>query len=471
MDAIAAIAQQLIVSCQAGPEEPLNGSMHMAAMARAAQEGGAGGLRVNGAEDIAAVRQQVADLPIIGIEKQQHAEHGLLITPDFAAARRIAEAGADIIALDGTIKRNGKEADLGVLIGRIHAELRLPVMADISCLADAEYAHQAGADLLGTTLAGYTAHGRPPLPGPDLDFLRELARRFDVPIVAEGRFEQANEVAQALCEGAHAVVVGSAITRPQLITERFAAACQPRSGVEHYFDAVTTILDVVAASEQATMRRAADAITQTIAAGGMLYLFGTGHSHMMAEEGHYRAGGLAPVCPILITGLMLHESAIVSTRLERTTGVVAAAMERYPLAAGDTLMVFSNSGVNAAPVEMAQIAKARGLAVIAVQSNSYSAQTAAGAGGKKLADYADIVIDNHLPPGDTLVGLDQAGLKTGAGSTVVGAMILNALLTDVIERIVQSGAEAPIFISANLPGAQAHNERLFERYRGRNPHL
>ena len=470
MDAITAIAHQLIVSCQAGTDEPLHGSTFMVAMARAALEGGAGGLRVNGTEDITAVRQAVS-LPVIGIDKQKHPEHGVLITPNFEAARSVAEAGADIIALDGTVNRDGKEADLRRLIERIHDELRLPVMADISCLEDAIFAQNAGADLLGTTLAGYTRHGRPMLPGPDLDFLRQLVQKAQVPVVAEGRFEQPHEVAQAFSDGAYAVVVGGAITRPQLITRRFAAASQARSGVQHYFDAVSTILDEVAACEQNSIQQAADLITRTIASGGMLYLFGTGHSHMMAEEGHYRAGGLAPVCPILISGLMLHESATASTRLERTPGVIAAALERYALAPEDTMMVFSNSGVNAAPVEIARIAKERGLSLIAVQSNAYSAQTEAGVLGKKLEDYADIVINNHLPPGDSLVALNTAGLKTGAGSTVVGAFILNALLTEVIERLSQTGEEPPIFISANIPGAQAHNERLYERYRTRNPHL
>jgi uncharacterized phosphosugar-binding protein/putative N-acetylmannosamine-6-phosphate epimerase len=470
MDSVKAIAHQLIVSCQAGPDEVLHGSTYMAAMARAAKEGGAGGLRVNGVEDIAAVRQAV-DLPIIGIEKQKHPDYGLLITPNFEAAQRIAGAGAHIIALDGTVKRDGKEADLRGLIQRIHTELRLPVMADVSCMEDAAFAQDAGADLLGTTLAGYTEHGRPMQPGPDLEFLRDMVQTMRVPVVAEGRFEQPNEVAQAFTDGAYAVVVGSAITRPQMITQRFAAASQARSGVQHYFNAVSTILDIVAAHEHDAIQRAADLVTKSILSGGMLYLFGTGHSHMMAEEGHYRAGGLAPVCPILISGLMLHESAMMSTRLERTEGVISAALERYPLAQGDTLIVFSNSGVNAAPVEMAKIAKERGLSLIAVQSNSYSAQTEAGALGKKLEDYADLVINNHLPPGDSLVPLNNAGLKTGAGSTVVGAFILNALLTEVIERLNQMGEAPPIYISANLPGAQAHNQRLFERYRTRNPHL
>jgi N-acylglucosamine-6-phosphate 2-epimerase len=446
MDAVKTIAHQLIVSCQAGPEEVLHGSVYMVGMARAAQAGGAGGLRVNGVDDIIAIRRAL-DLPIIGIEKHKHPQYGILITPDFEAAQRIAQAGADIIALDGTIKREGKEADLRSLIERIHTELHLPVMADVSCLEDAAFAQSAGADLLGTTLAGYTEHGRPALPNPDLDFLRAMVSAIHLPIIAEGRFEQPNEVAQAFTDGAYAVVVGSAITRPQMITQRFVAASQTRSGVQRYFDAVSTVLDVVAACEQSAIQRAADVITQTIVSGGMLYLFGTGHSHMMAEEGHYRAGGLAPVCPILVSGLMLHESAIASTKLERTPGVITAALERYPLAKGDTLIVFSNSGVNAAPVEIAKIAKELGLTLIAVQSNAYSAQTEPGALGKKLEDYADIVINNHLPPGDSMVSLNDAGLKTGAGSTVVGAFILNALLTEVIERLNNSGEIPPILNS------------------------
>src|SRR5260221_6389780 len=108
MDAVKAIAHRLIVSCQAGPEEVLHGSTYMVGMAHAAKEGGAGGLRVNGTEDIAAVRQAI-DLPIIGIEKQKHHQYGVLITPNFEAAKRIAEAGADIIALDGTLNRDGKD--------------------------------------------------------------------------------------------------------------------------------------------------------------------------------------------------------------------------------------------------------------------------------------------------------------------------------------------------------------------------
>jgi uncharacterized phosphosugar-binding protein len=168
---------------------------------------------------------------------------------------------------------------------------------------------------------------------------------------------------------------------------------------------------------------------------------------------------------------MLHESSMASSLLERTPGVVAAALERYELNAGDSLIVFSNSGVNAAPVEIAKIAKQKGLTLIVVQSSDYAARTQAGALGRKLQDYADIIIDNHLPAGDSLVSIGSTGLKTGAGSTVVGAFILNALLTEVVERLAANGDTPPIFISANMPGAQEHNAPLFARYQGRNPHL
>lgn len=470
MDRVASLKHQLIVSCQAAPDEPLHGSNFMAALARAAADGGAGGLRVNGADDIAAVRQAV-DLPIIGLEKQKHPEYDIVITPTFDAAQRIVNAGASVVALEATIRLYPTVEALRALIDRIHGELGVPVLADISCVEDARLAQDAGADLIATTLSGYTAHGRPMIPSPDFELLRELGQAIRLPVIAEGRFERPEEVAQALADGAYAVVVGSAITRPQLITRRFVAAAQGRSGAQHYFDAVSTVLNRITVSEHTALQRAADLVTQTIVSDGVFYLFGTGHSHMLAEEGHYRAGGLAPVCPILISGLMLHESSTVSTRLERTPGIVSAALERYPLREGDAVVIFSNSGVNAAPVEMAQIAKGRGLSVIAVQSNAYAGQTKAGALGAKLADYADVVIDNHLPPGDTLVSLGETGLKTGAGSTVVGAYILNALLTEVIERLSRMGETPPIFISANLPGAEAHNGRLFATYRSRNPHL
>uniref|UniRef100_A0A7C1FWH9 Sugar isomerase domain-containing protein n=1 Tax=Caldilinea aerophila TaxID=133453 RepID=A0A7C1FWH9_9CHLR len=234
---------------------------------------------------------------------------------------------------------------------------------------------------------------------------------------------------------------------------------------------VQQLLHALAQTQTAAIDAAATAITQALHNGGQLYLFGTGHSHMLAEEGHYRAGGLAPVCPILSSALMLHEGAVSSTLMERTSGLGPAVLARYPVSAGDVLMIFSNSGVNAVPVETALAAKQRGMIVIAVVALAYASRVAPGPSGKRLADVADIVIDNQGVPGDALVELGNSGLRTGPSSTVAGAFILNAILTEVAWRLTDMDGEAPIYVSANMPNAAAHNAALVQQYRSRNPHL
>ena len=210
----------LIVSCQAAEGEPLFGASIMAAMARAAEEGGAIAIRANSPADIAAIRQAVR-LPIIGLWKIHAPPSEVYITPDRAAAEAIARAGCDVIAVDATPRPRAGGQRLDDLIPFIRDVLGRPVMADCSCLEDALLAESLGADYIATTLAGYTAHGRLLTVGPDLDFIGELAGRIHKPIIAEGRFHLPSQVAQAFALGAHAVCVGSAITRPQDITRRF----------------------------------------------------------------------------------------------------------------------------------------------------------------------------------------------------------------------------------------------------------
>lgn len=242
-------------------------------------------------------------------------------------------------------------------------------------------------------------------------------------------------------------------------------------GASRYMAGIQALLASLAATQGRAIDAAAHAVVESLQQGGQLFLFGTGHSHMLAEEGHYRAGGLAPVCPVLSTALMLHEGAVSSTRLERTHGIGLAVLERYQMTAHDVILVFSNSGVNAVPVETAMAAKARGLTVIAVVALAYAATVATGPSGRKLADIADIVIDNQGVPGDALVAVGEGGLRTGPASTIAGAFILNAILTEVAWRLAEAGGEPPIYISANMPGGAAHNAELVARYRPRNPHL
>lgn len=244
------------------------------------------------------------------------------------------------------------------------------------------------------------------------------------------------------------------------------------SGAQSYMSAVRKSLEAIAQSQVEAINQAAQAVARAVESNGIIYLFGTGHSHMLAEEGHYRAGGLAAVCPVLNSGLMLHEGATLSTQLERTSGLGPAILARYGPCEEDVLIIFSNSGVNNVPVEMAIAAKEIGMTVIAVIAADYAARAPLGSTGKKLSDIADIVVDNQGPPGDALVEVDGQGLRVGPLSTIAGAFILNAILTEAIGRMVASGDRMPpVYVSANMPGAAEHNAALIAAYRTRNPHL
>jgi N-acylglucosamine-6-phosphate 2-epimerase len=217
----------LIVSCQAYEHDPLFGAHIMAAMARAAKAGGAVGIRANGPDDITAIRAAVS-LPVIGLWKIYTPGSDVYITPARAHADALAAAGANMIAVDATARPRGDDETLAGLIAHCNTVLKLPVMADVSCLEEAITAEQLGAAVISSTMAGYTPHGRPPTLGPDLGFVAELVAHCTCPVVAEGRYSDPADAARALELGAHAVVVGAAITRPEVITSRFVAALQNR---------------------------------------------------------------------------------------------------------------------------------------------------------------------------------------------------------------------------------------------------
>jgi len=228
------MAGGLIVSCQARPDNPLHGPTFMAAMALAAQQGGAVGLRMNGPEDIRAARGLV-HLPIIGLFKRQYEGCSVEITPTMAEARALAAAGASVIALDATGRPRPDGTSPADLIERIHRDLGLPVLADCAGVDDAVAAEAAGADAVATTLSGYLDPALPPPEAPDLDLVGALAGRLRVPLIAEGRIRTPAQAAEALRRGAYAVVVGTAITNPREITQWFAralaqAAPDPRPG-------------------------------------------------------------------------------------------------------------------------------------------------------------------------------------------------------------------------------------------------
>lgn len=219
------LPQGLIVSCQAYEGDPMYGSHLMATMAIAAEMGGAVAIRANSPQDIQAIRK-VTNLPIIGLHKVYSPDSEVYITPDFNSAESIAKAGCDFIAIDATNRPRPQNIQLSDLVSFIKNSLNKPIMGDISCKEDALTAEVLGVDLVSTTLSGYTSHGRPAMDGPDLDLVKDLVKDLKIPVVAEGRFRKPQQAAQAILLGAHAVVIGESITRPEKITERYVKAIE-----------------------------------------------------------------------------------------------------------------------------------------------------------------------------------------------------------------------------------------------------
>lgn len=215
-DRLAALEGRLVVSCQAYPGEPMRSPVIMAAVAQAVVQGGAHGVRAQGIEDLKAIRPLV-DVCLIGLVKR--GSDGVFITPTVADAVDCVAAGADIVALDGTARPRPDGEPLAASVAAVHERGAL-VMADCGSLDDALYSIEAGADCVGTTLAGYTG-ARPVSRGPDLELLAELVGRVNVPVIAEGRIRNPQDAQACLRAGAYAVVVGTAITHPARITRTF----------------------------------------------------------------------------------------------------------------------------------------------------------------------------------------------------------------------------------------------------------
>lgn len=212
---------RLIVSCQAYPGEPMRDPRTTAQIAASAVTGGAAAVRVQGLADVQHTRSAV-EVPVIGLWKDGH--DGVFITPTLRHALAVANAGAHIVAIDGTRRERPDGLTLAQTVAAIHTESHALVMADCGSLEDAAAAADAGADLIGTTLAGYTGE-RAKTQGPDLELLEQTAAAgLKTPLIAEGRIHTPAQARQALDAGAFAVVVGTAITHPATITGWFADA-------------------------------------------------------------------------------------------------------------------------------------------------------------------------------------------------------------------------------------------------------
>jgi uncharacterized phosphosugar-binding protein len=226
--------------------------------------------------------------------------------------------------------------------------------------------------------------------------------------------------------------------------------------IHEYFETCVSQLRTVATKSSDSIEAAAQAIADCLKRDQAFYLFGSGHSALIAREAFWRAGGLAPAVPI--PDPMAGDA-------ERIPGFGVIILRHYDLKAGQVLIVISNSGINALPIEIALEGKARGLKIIALTSIAHSSSVSSRhPSGKKLMDIADIVIDTRGTPGDAAIDLPGSELKAGATSTVVGAAIIEAITTRAAEILLENGQEPPVLISSNTPAGDAHNRGLAQRY-------
>jgi uncharacterized phosphosugar-binding protein len=239
--------------------------------------------------------------------------------------------------------------------------------------------------------------------------------------------------------------------------------------VDRYLDVLASKLQEVKSREAAAIAKAAEALAETLARDGLIYVFGCGHSAMMSMDLFYRAGGLVLVHPIFDERIILTRRPVTeTTKWEQSEGWVQEALRDSGAREGDAIVVFSTSGRNGAPIDMALAAREAALTVIAVTSRAYaSSAPSRHSSGKRLHDVADYVIDNHVDPGDAALSIPGLDQRVGPTSTALSSAIGQALIVAAVGTLVERGERPPVYVSANLPGGEERNEQVLERYRER----
>ena len=239
--------------------------------------------------------------------------------------------------------------------------------------------------------------------------------------------------------------------------------------IHKYKKEIFNLLEKISSNQKNKFLKVAQEFYKTYKKNGMIYIFGTGHSHMLAEEGHFRAGGFAPICPILNSSLMLHEDTTFSSVLERTEGVATNLIKKYNIESKDILVIYTNSGVNQAPLEASYIAKKLKCKTVGVSSESYSKIAKKSKYKKRLSEVVDYHFDNYGPPGDALIRIKK-NLNVSPFSTIAGSFILNSIISEVAE-LAKNEKLFPFYISGNMPNAEKHNKKLMKKYMKKNPHI
>ncbi len=240
---------------------------------------------------------------------------------------------------------------------------------------------------------------------------------------------------------------------------------------QEYLRRLAEVMDEVMATQADAIETAASWMADTLADGGIVHLFGSGHSHMIAEEVFHRAGSLLPLNPMLDANLTFlgHLNA---TILERTPGYGEVIVASHDIRQGEVVIVISNSGVNPVPIEVALAASERGARTIAITADRYYRDAPSRMpDGRRLADVADLVIDTCIPRGDALVDIPGVGSRAGGGSSAIGMTIINAVVVETASLLIERGVEPPVIPSMNVPGGDERMAVLIDRYGSRLPLL
>jgi len=236
--------------------------------------------------------------------------------------------------------------------------------------------------------------------------------------------------------------------------------------IDKFENKVLSLIQLIGEEEKENIHQAAIIMFEAMKKGKIVHVFATGHSHMFAEELFYRACGLVQIDPILIPELMQHEGAVSSTKRERESGKAEQIFKNWDIQPEEPMIIVSNSGINAVPVEMAELCKKNHLPVIVLTSVASSkVLSPRNRFNKHLYEMGDVVIDNHAPFGDGCIQKEYG--RIGAVSSIIGSFIAQSLVLEIIELFELSNLTPPIYQSANTPGGDEHNKELMKKYKER----
>ncbi|MEA2529209.1 MAG: hypothetical protein QOG89_853, partial [Thermomicrobiales bacterium] len=234
-------------------------------------------------------------------------------------------------------------------------------------------------------------------------------------------------------------------------------------GYERYFDRLQELLDEVRSQGQ-QIEAAAGMIAESIGAGGVVHVFGSGHSHMMAEEVFHRAGGLFAFNAMLDVNLTSFGT-LKAGMVERAEGYAPVILDSFDVRPGEVVIVVSNSGINPVPIELAIEAGKRGAKTIGITSaEHYAGAKSRHSSGKKLPDVVDLTVDSRVPVGDAILSFEGLDARVAAASTALGAALMNAIVAQTTEALLAAGQRPPVIVSMNVPGGDERNVELAERY-------